>query len=105
MGEGFFLPSENWFKLLTSELFQSSANSSQCLLFSACLLTAVLISFTLTKVSNLKNVISTNRIAMSLAQLVFLLTSQYPSEGDRETESLVTSQNVYSASIEALDCL
>lgn len=42
---------------------------------------------------------------MSLAQQALLLACQYPSDADRETESLVTSQNVYSASPKALDCL
>lgn len=42
---------------------------------------------------------------MSLAQVAFLLACHCASEADSETESLVTSQNVYNTSTGPLDCL
>lgn len=109
MGEAFSYPVETGLSSCLQNFSRALQIHLSVSVFSACLLTAVLISPTLTKISHLKNVISTDRIAMSLAQLAsllaFLLTCHCPSEAGRETESLVTSQNVYGASTEALDCL
>lgn len=105
MGEGFSYPVETGLSSWLQNFSRALQIHLSVSVFSACLLTAVLISSTLRKISHLKNVISTDGIAISLAQQAFLLTCHCSSEADRGTESLVTLQNIYSASAEALNCL